>query len=127
MTVTGTVLTGATAVTFGSTAATHMTFVNATTITATTPAHAAGTVDVTITTPAGHPRSYQPTNTPMWHPAVTAVAPGATPWYRNANGPVPSHRHEFRARPYNRDIQLPVKWNSAEPGRVHGEYRHATN
>ncbi|WP_161492852.1 putative Ig domain-containing protein [Pseudomonas putida] len=53
VTLTGTNLTGATAVTIGGTAATSVTVVNATTITATTPAHAAGTVNVTVTTPGG--------------------------------------------------------------------------
>jgi len=40
-------------VTFGGTAATGVTVVNATTITAVTPAHAAGVVDVVVTTPGG--------------------------------------------------------------------------
>ena len=44
--------TGAT-VTFGGTAATNVTVVNATQITATTPAHAAGAVDVIVTNPGG--------------------------------------------------------------------------
>ena len=49
----GTNLTGATAVTFGGTAASSYTINNATTITATTPAHAAGVVNVAVTTPSG--------------------------------------------------------------------------
>ena len=53
VTITGTNFTGATAVTFGGTAATNVIVVNATTITATTPAHAAGSVDVAVTTPGG--------------------------------------------------------------------------
>jgi hypothetical protein len=53
VTITGTNLTGATAVTIGGLAATSVAVVNATTITAVTPAHAAGTVDVTATTPGG--------------------------------------------------------------------------
>ncbi|MFV3406247.1 autotransporter domain-containing protein [Pseudomonas sp. NY15463] len=53
VTLTGTNLTGATAVTIGGTAATNVTVVNATTITATTPAHAAGVVNVVVTTPGG--------------------------------------------------------------------------
>jgi PKD repeat protein len=51
--ITGTNLLGATAVTFGGTAATGVSVVNATSITATTPAHTAGAVDVVITTPNG--------------------------------------------------------------------------
>lgn len=53
VTLTGTNLTGATAVTFGGTAATSYTVTDATSITATTPAHAAGAVNVVVTTPGG--------------------------------------------------------------------------
>ncbi len=49
----GTDLTGATAVTFGGTAATSFTVVSATTITGVTPAKSAGDHDVTVTTPGG--------------------------------------------------------------------------
>ncbi|MBV9950386.1 MAG: IPT/TIG domain-containing protein [Acidimicrobiia bacterium] len=51
VTITGTGFTGATSVTFGGTAATGVTVVNDTSITATTPAHADGSVDVVVTTP----------------------------------------------------------------------------
>jgi hypothetical protein len=50
--ITGTSLTGASAVTFGTTPATNFTVNNPTTITATSPA-GSGTVDVTVTTPGG--------------------------------------------------------------------------
>ncbi|GGD98301.1 hypothetical protein GCM10010911_66370 [Paenibacillus nasutitermitis] len=50
---TGTNLSGATAVTFGGTAATSFTVDSATQITAIAPAGSAGTVDVTVTTPGG--------------------------------------------------------------------------
>lgn len=53
VTITGTVLTGATAVTFGGVAATNFTVNSATSITATAPAHATGSVDVLVTTPNG--------------------------------------------------------------------------
>ncbi len=53
MTVTGTGLTGATAVKSGSTAATGYRVVSSTQITSTTPVELAGTVDVTVGTPAG--------------------------------------------------------------------------
>ena len=53
VTITGTNLTGATAVSFGGTAATGVSVVNATTVNCTSPAHAAGTIDVTVTTPGG--------------------------------------------------------------------------
>ena len=50
---TGVGLTGATGVTFGGTAATSVNVVNSTTVTAVTPAHASGAVDVVLTTPSG--------------------------------------------------------------------------
>jgi hypothetical protein len=53
VTITGTNLTGATAVRFGSANATGVTVNSATSITATSPAGAVGTVDVTVTTPGG--------------------------------------------------------------------------
>ena len=78
VTITGTNLTGATSVTFGGTAATAVVVINATTITATTPAHAAGLVDVVVTTPAG-----AGTGTGLYTfaaaPTVTGVAPSGGP------------------------------------------------
>jgi uncharacterized delta-60 repeat protein len=53
VTLTGTNFIGATSVTFGGSAATNVSVVNATTITATTPAGSAGTASVIVTTPAG--------------------------------------------------------------------------
>ena len=53
VTLSGTGFTGATSVTFGGIAATSVNVVNSTTITAVTPAHAVGAVDVVIDTPAG--------------------------------------------------------------------------
>lgn len=53
VTLTGTNLSGATDVSFGGVAATSVNVVNSTTVTAVTPAHAAGAVNVAITTPAG--------------------------------------------------------------------------
>jgi hypothetical protein len=53
VTVTGANFTGATSVTFGGAAATGVSVLNASTITATAPSHAAGTVDVAVTTALG--------------------------------------------------------------------------
>lgn len=53
VTITGTDFTGATAVRFGTNAATSVTVVSATEITAVSPAGSAGTVHVTVTTPSG--------------------------------------------------------------------------
>lgn len=51
---TGTNLTGTTSVTFDGVAATSVNVVNSTTVTAVTPTHAVGAVDVVITTPEGN-------------------------------------------------------------------------
>jgi len=53
VTISGWNLTGATGVTFGGAAATAVTVVNPSSITCTAPAHAAGTVDIQVTTPKG--------------------------------------------------------------------------
>jgi RHS repeat-associated protein len=53
VTITGTDLTGATRVSFGGTPAATFTVTSATQLTATAPPEAAGTVDVTVTTPGG--------------------------------------------------------------------------
>lgn len=53
VTLTGTGLTGATDVKFGGISATSVNVVNSTTVTAVTPAQAAGAVDVVVTTPSG--------------------------------------------------------------------------
>jgi hypothetical protein len=78
VTITGSNLTGATAVTIGGAAATAMTVVNATTITVTAPAHAAGVVDVTIATPGGTGTGGG-LYTYAALPTVTAVNPGGGP------------------------------------------------
>ncbi len=78
VTITGTNFTGATGVTIGGTAATGVTVVNATTITATTPAHAAGTASVVVTTPGGS-NSANTLYTFISGPSVSAISPNAGP------------------------------------------------
>ena len=78
VTLTGTDLTGTTAVHFGANAATGVTVVNDTTVTAVAPAGTAGTVDVTATTPGGTSPTAGTGNdytddTPA--PTVTALSP----------------------------------------------------
>ncbi len=75
--ITGTNLSTATGVTFGGTAAT-ITNATTTTVTVTTPAHAAGAVDVAVTTPGGSATltagfTYLPA------PAINSVTPNAGP------------------------------------------------
>jgi hypothetical protein len=74
VTITGMNFTGATAVTIGGVTATLVQVIGPTTITAVTPQHAAGAVDVKVTTPAGTgtgPSLY----TYYAAPAVTGVSP----------------------------------------------------
>ncbi|WP_313545212.1 IPT/TIG domain-containing protein [Leifsonia aquatica] len=77
VTITGTGFTGTTGVTFGGTPATDVTVVDDTTITATTPAHAPGAVDVVVTTPAGPSEPGDFTFDAV--PAITSVAPASGP------------------------------------------------
>ncbi|MEH3053791.1 MAG: IPT/TIG domain-containing protein, partial [Patulibacter minatonensis] len=79
VTITGTNLTGASAVKFGGTDATSYTVVNSTTITATAPA-GTGTVDVRVTTVGGTSANTSAddfTNVPA--PTVTALSPSSGP------------------------------------------------
>jgi hypothetical protein len=81
VTITGTNFTGATAVDFGSVAASSFTVNSATSITAVDPAEAAGTVTVTVTTPAGTAATDAQDQftfvTPA--PAVTSLSPTSGP------------------------------------------------
>jgi hypothetical protein len=77
--ITGTNLTGATAVMFGGLAAGSFTVNSATQITATSPAGSAGTVDVTVTTAGG-------TSTTSSADKFTVVNPGATDYWTGAAG-----------------------------------------
>jgi hypothetical protein len=80
VTITGTGFTGATNVTFGTTAATSFTVFNDSSITATSPAGPAGTVDVTVTTTGGTSAmstADQYTYTAI--PAVAGISPTAGP------------------------------------------------
>jgi IPT/TIG domain len=79
VTITGTGLSGATAVDFGTTAATAVSC-TATSCTVTSPAGAAGTVNVTVTTPGGtSPTSAADQYTYIAPPAVTAISPASGP------------------------------------------------
>ena len=95
VTITGTDFTGATAVTFGGTAATNVIVVGPTSITATTPAHAAGAVDVVVTTPAGTGTG---TNVYTYAaaPTVASVSPNAGPIGRRHQRH--HHRHQLHRR-----------------------------
>jgi hypothetical protein len=76
VTITGTGFTGATAVSFGTAAATGIAVNSATSITAISPSHTAGAPDVTVTTPSGtSPTGSTDTFTYVAAPTVTSVSP----------------------------------------------------
>ena len=78
VTITGTGFTGATGVSFGGTAATTFAVINSTTISAQAPAHAAGTVDVLVTTPQGtSPNTAADNYTYGAAPTITALNPAS--------------------------------------------------
>ncbi|MEL4072714.1 autotransporter domain-containing protein [Ochrobactrum sp. GPK 3] len=77
--ITGTNLTGTTAVTFGGVPATSFTVNNDTSITALTPPHAAGSVTVAITTPAGQASLVDSFAYALSIPTMSAVSPGNGP------------------------------------------------
>jgi len=85
VTLSGTHLTGATSVNFDGVPGTSVAVVNDTTITVTTPAHAAGAVDVTASTPAGIVKlaggfAYSYTvGQPLQGGVVATLAPGGMP------------------------------------------------
>ena len=77
--ITGTGFTGATGVMFGATAGT-LTVDSATQITATSPPHAAGTIDVLVTTPAGtSPNTAADNFTYGAGPNITLLSPSQGP------------------------------------------------
>jgi hypothetical protein len=79
VTITGTGFTGATSVLFGATAGTGLTVNSATQITVTSPAGAAGIVDVTVTTPNGN-SAVTPADkfTYIAAPTVTGITPASS-------------------------------------------------
>jgi hypothetical protein len=76
VTLTGTNLTGATAVNFGATAASAFTVNSATSITAIAPPNAVGPVDVTVTTPAGT-SDVSGAGNDFTYTGVSGIAPGS--------------------------------------------------
>ena len=79
VTITGTNFVAGAVVTFGSTAATNVSVVNGTTITATTPTGAAGVATVTVTNPGGQSGILPSAFTYIAPPTVSSVAPGNGP------------------------------------------------
>src|SRR5207244_12028033 len=78
-TITGPKLAAGATVSFGGTAATSVVVVSATQITATTPAHAAGAVTVTVTNPDTQSGSLSNGFTYLAAPTVSSVTPNSGP------------------------------------------------
>ena len=96
VTITGTGFTGATAVNFGTTAATNFTVVSDTTITADSPA-GTGVVDVTVTTPGGTSATSPADQfTYAVAPTVTGLSPTSGSDGRRHTGD--DHRHRLHRR-----------------------------
>ncbi len=85
VTISGSGFTGTTSVKFGTTPATNFTVVDDTTITAVDPAHAVGTVDVTVTT-AGGTTSASPADLFTYATPCTAVTATGSPVSPSAPG-----------------------------------------
>ena len=83
VTITGTGLAGTTVVDFGAAPDTAVTNVNATTVTAHSPVHAVGTVDITVTTPGGTSLANPPgdsfTYVAAGTPIVNSISPTTGP------------------------------------------------
>ena len=79
VTITGTNFVAGATVTFGGTAATNVVVVSSTSITATTPAHAAGAVTVTVSNPGGQSGSLANGFTYVASPTVSSVSPNIGP------------------------------------------------
>ena len=77
VTITGTNFVAGATVNFGSTAATNVTVVNSTSITATSPAGSAGAVTVTVTDPGGQSGSLASGYTYVAAPSVSSVSPNS--------------------------------------------------
>ena len=115
VTITGTHFTGAKEVKFGSVAAKSLTVVSGTSITAESPAGAAGTVNVTVTTVGGKSAvSSADDFTYVAAPTVTKVEPAEGPVAGGTNSD--DHRHQLYGR------QRSQIWVCRGDGR-HGEHR----
>ena len=116
ITITGTNLTGATTVSFGSTAATNFTINGATGITATAPAESAGTVNITVTTPGGTSATSNADQYTYLAPAptVTQLSPlrGRRPAERrddHGHQPDRRHRGQFGSTPRRTSRSTPPR------------------
>ena len=113
VTITGSGFTGATAVHFGAAAATAYTFGSDTSITATSPAAADGTVgDVTVTTPIATSATGAPDLFTWGQNGLTGIALSAS----SVRGGTPVIATIAFALPVSTAVPLPLTWNSDPAG-----------
>src|SRR5215472_16727301 len=103
VTISGAGFTGATNVKFGATASATVTFVSATQLKAVAPAHATGTVDVTVTTPGGTSALVAGDHYAYGAPTVISFSPGSgitgSTVTINGTGFLPGATVKFGAKP----------------------------
>ena len=116
VTITGTNFTNATAVSFGSTAATSFTVNSDTQISAVVPSGTAGPVDVTVTTPSGPSATGTADHyTYVAAPTVTSVSPILRAHRRR------HQRHDHRHQPHRRQRRQVRRHQRHQ---LHGQQRH---
>src|ERR1039458_10202848 len=127
VTLTGTNFAAGATVTFGGTAATNVVVVNGTTITATTPAHAAGSVAVTVTNSNGLSGNLATGFTYVAQPTVTGVSPnsGTTAGGILRNHHVEGIKHHVCGR--KSDLAEAHFVNQADPTLEGGRATHVSN
>jgi len=130
VTITGTNLNGATSVTFGGTpnATGAMTVNNATLITVTAPAHAAGTVDITVTSPAGTSAicaadKFTYGGEPTVSTEMGTFRPSTGYWYLDTNGDGKVEKTVKFGK--SGDIPVVGDWNNAGHSEI-GVFRNST-
>ena len=111
ITISGAYFTGATSVTIGGALATNMIVVSSTTITAVTPAQAAGSVSITITTPSRtttlqNAFSYASNATPIWATLLEATPDPAVVTDANLRGAIAASGFAWRVRDNASNIEM---------------------
>jgi len=101
VTITGTIFTGTKAVTLGGIPATNVTVVNDTAVTATTPAHTAGVVDIVVTTPGG----------PVTGPGIFTYLSSIEPPVANFAGTPVSGASPLTVTFIDHSTNYPTSWN----------------
>jgi hypothetical protein len=117
VTITGTGLTGATSVRFGTAAATNLNVLSATQLTATSPASAAGAVNVIVTTPGGTSATSASDAFTYANPVTPPAVAQAAPSVQNSTGAAFSGAVNPEGLPTSAQFQygLDPKYNGGGP------------